>query len=531
MRDYEDVSVFENRANDRKTLGAFYTPEQYCRKAAELVLEAVLRVPEGHDYIVLDRCAGTGNLETALQGVQDGKGDNILSHCVVSTIDPEEFKILRDRIGKKVRLVFNFDAMSREFVENPLISKYVNDANCNVILLENPPYRDASAANKTKASGSVSCRSYIFQEMSKVRASFENSNIATVRDLVNQFVWSGVRYYMKSPEDSYVLLSPVKWWKCCGIADLKMQRGFLFNRRKFNAGEGAVMCALWLNMHSDDEYLKLEAFDDDFAGYVSFGKCHRTFSWYYCKDIKGSETCVFCNDDGTESTRQNCCGKSLYSEDIIGYLTPTGFTLDPMHKNLVRMTHRNSRGTYITKQNFLFMMPLFAAKQYYGSAFYERKESCVYFSTSDGGLIYREDSDFLLSCLIYTCLSNQNKCLSFTGSDGRYYRNELCLDISNGSTAAWEYVKSVNVDNDSADLIDCWNDTFKIAKETENYNENITYGIYQIQKELNIFNIFKGKRIYIYPSLNKYLSELNEKLKSYYSKHIIEKLFKYELLK
>lgn len=57
--------------NDRlqkKDLGAFYTPIPYCQKAAELVLIAVNRAIDAgkKDYIILDRCAGTGNLETAL---------------------------------------------------------------------------------------------------------------------------------------------------------------------------------------------------------------------------------------------------------------------------------------------------------------------------------------------------------------------------------------------------------------------------------------------------------------------------------
>ena len=45
--------------NDRlnkKDLGAFYTPAPYCEKASELVMKAVERVPEGNDYIILDRC-------------------------------------------------------------------------------------------------------------------------------------------------------------------------------------------------------------------------------------------------------------------------------------------------------------------------------------------------------------------------------------------------------------------------------------------------------------------------------------------
>ena len=47
--------------NDRlnkKDLGAFYTPEPYCQKAAELVEMAVARVPDGNDYIILDNRLG-----------------------------------------------------------------------------------------------------------------------------------------------------------------------------------------------------------------------------------------------------------------------------------------------------------------------------------------------------------------------------------------------------------------------------------------------------------------------------------------
>lgn len=84
--------------NDRlskKDLGAFYTPEPYCRKAAELVQMAIARVPEGNDYIILDRSAGTGNLEAALIGLYDRNGDELIEHCVVSTYEYYEYKVLQ----------------------------------------------------------------------------------------------------------------------------------------------------------------------------------------------------------------------------------------------------------------------------------------------------------------------------------------------------------------------------------------------------------------------------------------------------
>lgn len=149
--------------NDRlskKDLGAFYTPIPYCNKSAELVELAVSRVPDGNDYIILDRCAGTGNLESALYGRYDKNGDELISHCVVSTYEYYEYKVLVERIGSDVRdiippsemnvvyengKVSNADAMSKEYIENPLIQQYINDPNCTIILFENPPYSDSSA--------------------------------------------------------------------------------------------------------------------------------------------------------------------------------------------------------------------------------------------------------------------------------------------------------------------------------------------------------------------------------------------------
>lgn len=65
--------------NDRlrkKELGAFYTPIPYCKKAAELIRIAISKIPKGNDYVIIDRCAGTGNLQSVLT-------DEELSHCYI----------------------------------------------------------------------------------------------------------------------------------------------------------------------------------------------------------------------------------------------------------------------------------------------------------------------------------------------------------------------------------------------------------------------------------------------------------------
>ena len=543
--------------NDRlskKDLGAFYTPEAYAKKVAELVQMAVDRVPDGNDYIILDRCAGTGNLEAALIGLTDKKGDELIEHCIVSTYEYYEYKVLSERIGDKVRdiippseanvvyengKVANADAMSKEFIENPMIKRYVDDEKCTIILFENPPYRDASAANKTKENNSLTKQSYVMCEMSKEKENFTNSNTSTVRDLTNQFVWSGVKYYLRQQTDSYVLFSPVKWWKSCGIVNLTMSKGFVFNRKFFHTGESAITCCLWCNIPDyETTKIHLTAFESDdlnFSNQVTISKCYRTLSDYYQKSISGIKTTVFCESDGRETAGRKCDGNSYYSDDVVCYLTPKGFTLDANNNNLVRMTHYNNRGTYAVKNNYLNMIPLFVAKEYPRDKFYEKGEGCIYFTTSDGGDAYTHDADFLKSCLLYTCLSNQNKCLSFDGSDGRYYRNELCFDTTNGDTVASTDFAKMTLDTDETELVELWNRILDEAKKTANYDSRLTYGVYQITKELNTSKtVGKGKNkktVYDYPVLNGYLDTLRTMLKAYYKSHITEKMFEYELLK
>ena len=147
-----------DRLNDfllKKNLGAFYTNRIYAEKALELVRIAIARVPQGNDYIILDRCAGTGNLQTYMT-------DDELSHCVVSTIEYYEYKVLQELIGSKVRhiippietadtfnagLVTGADALSREYIDNAIIRQYIDNSKYTIILFENPPYAEKHRQN------------------------------------------------------------------------------------------------------------------------------------------------------------------------------------------------------------------------------------------------------------------------------------------------------------------------------------------------------------------------------------------------
>ena len=546
--------------NDRlskKELGAFYTPEPYCRKAAELVQMAVDRVPEGNDYIILDRCAGTGNLEAALIGLYDRNGDELIEHCVVSTYEYYEYKVLQERIGYKVRdiippteanveydngKVANADAMSKDFIENPVIKQYMDDPRCTIILFENPPYRD-SVADNNERKNVVAGKDFLFNEMKKVLPSLPNSNISTARDLTNRFIWSGFHYYLRSKTDAYILFSPIKYWKTLGLAEQEFIKGFLFNRIHFHATASAIACVLWGQGLSSIETVILQGFDivDGKTVYIkdiTIRKAHKTFEPYFCrrKDPSDIETKVYCESNGEETSGRKCDGKSYTGDNIIGYQRTDSFGVDPKHVALTRCTLFNIRGYYLRRNTYRTLLPLFVAKQFAQDTWYERD---VFFTTSDGGDAYTHDQQFLKSCLIYTCLSNQNKCLTFDGSDGRHYQNELCFDGLNKAgdvipedtaTLALKDLRryamdpKTDLDDDEKELMELWFRILREAQQTANYNPAFTYGVYQITKELDTYREEgsgrKKTRVYDYPALHGDLDTLRVKLKEYYKSHI-----------
>ena len=549
--------------NDRlnkKDLGAFYTPAPYCEKASELVMKAVERVPEGNDYIILDRCSGTGNLEAALIGKYDKNGDELISHCVVSTYEYYEYKVLQERIGDKVRNIIppteanvvyengkisNADAMSKDFIENPLIKQYVDDEKCTIILYENPPYQDSTAVTFNEDDGTKAkanrTTSYVNTEYRKITNTL-NEGKASAREISNLFIWSGFEYYLRQDTDSYILFSPVKYFKNVGLARKEFIDGFIFNRKYFHATESTIGCILWSNV--DDfitETFNFPAYniEDEMIVHVAdvtVKKVHNTFINYYDKRsfVDDTECSVWCGSDGNDMPfSKRIDTKSVYNDNIICALGAPGFNLDAMKRCLVRQQfYRHGLVFYVRKDNYLHKLPLWVAKLLPQDNWYDKD---LYNTTSDGGDAYTHDENFLKSCLIYTCLSNQNKCLSFTGSDGRYYRNELCFDTTNGDTVASVDLARMSLDEEEKELLKLWRDILEEAKKTKEYKKELTYGVYQITKELNTSQkIGSGKSkktVYDYPILNGYLEALRINLKKYYKSHITEKMFEYELLK
>lgn len=540
-RSNERFKYLMDKLNDRlnrRELGAFYTPPEYCAKAVELVRRAVERVPEGNDYVIIDRCAGSGNLEELLPA-------DILSHCILSTYEYYEYKVLFERLHDRVRFIVppneglvvfrsgfvdNANALTKEYIGNKEIRRYVNDPSCTVILLENPPYRDDLAEN-----GSVR-RSYVFEEFVKDLPQYPNPNISTARDILNQFVWSARKWYLRQESDSYVLFCPAKAWKTLGLLDLHFGGGFLFNRKHFHASASSVMCCLWENVPESVESIGLEAWDIQvdrslcYLGMKTLKKAHTTLEPLFDRTSKLTDSVwnVYCETDGTQTTGRKCDGKSYTGEDIIGYLRTDSFGIDPKHVSLTRCTLYNIRGFYLRKDNLLRLLPLYAAKRFPQDVWYEKD---VFVSSADGGTAYAEDRAFLQSCFIFACLHSQNKCRSFYAMDGgnrHLLLNELCFDKG---TFASAFLERMTLDADEEQLLVVYRRVLENAALTAGYRQEFAYGVFQVSEELNTFHEEDGVRKPDYVVLNSDLVLLKDLVRCYYDTHVRPGLFRYGLLK
>ena len=155
--------------------------------------------------------------------------------------------------------------------------------------------------------------------------------------------------------------------------------------------------------------------------------------------------------------------------------------------------------------------------------------------SSDGMEKYQKDitngklKKFLLKNLLWTSLTHYSHMRSLKGSDGRFYKNEICLD---GNTIASQKLKEIELNLEEKKLISVWEKILNEAKKTKNYNSEFTYGLYQIDDELNTTHKDdKGKNIFDYPELNGNIKTLKALLKNYYLKEISPVLFEYDFLK
>lgn len=565
-----------DRLNDKLKkieLGAFYTPAPYVLKATELLRKAIERVPPGNDYVILDRCAGTGNLERFLS-------DEELSHVIVNTIEEFEYLELSRAFGDRVRAIIppthssgdphrgflrNGDALSEAFVlgdAGRVIRDYVNDPKCTIILFENPPYVGVSPVEAQKDEGRGAFGWKTSWLRGQMRAALANRDTARARDtaaddLANVFIWSAFEHYLRQPTDSYVVFSPAKYFKTQALASEKrFLGGFLFNRKHFHAEKAAGISVIWWANECEPGALPgarrtefpLEVFDVDRVGRLVAGSADgaapesvivrtaaRRLSSLYAPLPDSTETSpsVACETNGTEAHRASA-SPPVRSEDTIGYLVAKMFTFEnqDMNGTLTRCARYDGGGMYLTKENYLSALPLFATCRFPAEGKFWLR--AVVAGTADNGDNFSGDADFLKSCLIYAALSRHNKCLSFTGSDGVAYRNELCLDT--GTVASVE-LAARRLTALEAELLEQWQKVLEAAKKTDRYDAGKMYGLYQIELELNTSHKepkTSGRgdvTVYDYPALNGDAKTLKAMLNAYHAEVITPKLWEYGLLK
>ena len=614
-KDFKYIMDLLNDRMHRKELGAFYTPPAYCKKATELVRKAIAQIPKDHDYIILDRCAGTGNLLEFLTdkpvnditiselrkyladdfvdrylkdkkdvfplikysdynqitvgklekyktkiNIHDYIFDNELSHTIVNTYELKEWVVLNERIGNKVKMIIpppseisgkealvnGGDALSEQFILGKTktkiskeyvkfvteLSNLIKNKNTNVILLENPPFRDETSNSHMIGKSSSSYVKTMMKMEQNLKGSVSN-------DLSNQFIWSAWNYYLKKDNDSYILFSPIKYWKSCELSNKKFIKGFVFNRHHFHVNtSSAITCILWQNLNENIKKIKLGILDIDETNNIldkkielDVQKVYKNLSELYDKrnDSSDLDDGIICGLNGVEEKSKKSRVIKKYNKNIIAYMVAQqfGFENPRLATNLTRCAIYNGNGFFLRSDNFLEKLPLFSA----GKMPIEKTWwlNGTVFKTSDGGEKYITDKDFLKSCMIFTCLSYFNKCRSFNGSDGRFYRNELCFD---GKTIAVEKLKSFKLLEVEKELLASFKEVLSEAKKTKIYNSKYTYGTYQIDIELNTSHKDENDTIvYDYPPLNTKLIALKTKLNKYYETEIQPKLFKYQLLK
>ncbi|MDO6857483.1 hypothetical protein Q4504_03315 [Mesomycoplasma ovipneumoniae] len=558
-----------NTKIQQKNLGAFYTPKPYVIKAYELLRAAISEVPEGNDYIILDRCAGTGNLEKWLT-------DEELSHVIVSTYEYYEYKVLVELLGDKVRhiippiendntfqqgFVNGANALSEEYIKNETLNKYINDPKCSIIVFENPPYVEPTSMEqqklKTAKESRESWKNYYVVQKIKEESKLKGSEF---NELANYFILSAFEYYIRQKGDALVVFSPVKYFKWQNLVSRKIGGGFGFNRKHFHAGQDFVSCIWWKFEKEEFNQIEVEVFDIDtitdqliFVNKVKIKKVHALLSQSIYKYKKADPQRVdpdlglACDYNGlfTKKSGKSLRGlpRNLDDSNFIGYIQTKSFSLHFGSSALIRAKSYDENGFWINKNNFLVGLLAFTAAIY---KTIDNDWSKNYLAkTGDGFSRFLSDletraelKEFLLRNLFFVSLTNLNhiRSLEDPKNKDKIYLNELSLDnLDQKPTLALNTLKNYKRTDEESEIENLWFRILDSASKTSNYRSDFKYGLYQIIEELNTKTLIgsakSNKYIYDYPELNGNIEAIKQKLKKYYLEEIAPILFEYEFLK
>ena len=244
--------------------------------------------------------------------------------------------------------------------------------------------------------------------------------------------------------------------------------------------------------------------------------------------------------NGLEKVGGKQRNKPATAPDIMGYMVAhsSGFDNPDLDSSLLIAARYDGNGFFLRKDNYLEKLPMFCASRYitYNRAWTERARIM---KSADGADRYNADvasgklAQFLLKCLLFTCTEMQNHMRTFTGSDGRFYRDELCLDGTNGKTIALRDIKGLIPGDREKAILNQWETVLQWAKKAENYSPSLTYGVYQIYAELDTSHVDEttGNTIWDNVELHTALAGLKTLVKDYYNSEIVPVLFEYEFIK
>ena len=511
----------------KKRLGAFFTPKAYAEKAAEYVKNIVANLsPDTEDYLIIDRCAGTGSLEESFT-------DEMLSHTILNTIVLSESSTLHGLYSGRVfailpenmeideeGLFVHGDALEKSFNENlkEIIEAYratckENGKELRLIFFENPPYAEPQAeatrsGNTVKGTG----KEYITTLM---KSSGRKFGTAT-NDIANKFIWSAFNYF---DCDHYVVFSPIKYWKSQHLINEKFVEGFIGNRAEFHATEAGISVIHWENVHNNisTEEINMEVYD-------IVNDCLVKKDNIVIKKINSGITKL----QGEVNNESNSFCRLYQTQGT------------PDFKNAYlsnKKENKHATPRYLNEDNILQAVPLFAANCYECKDFTEKE---ILMKSGDGGLAYMEDKQFLLDCFVWCGLSDKNKCIS-----NDELKNEYCFCQNTKADSILEEYEILHSPRYTG-LLNRWKSILHEAAETEEYNpdEEYTYGLYQLNEEVNITGICKDdegrtitdktgkpKQGIIHPELDSQIKLLKADLKNFYNEKIAPKLFEYQLLK
>lgn len=560
----------------QKQLGAFYTPAVYAKITAKWVMNAVDTAmkennPDGtrkyDDFIILDRCAGTGNLEAELDPYY-------LKHCVIGTYELQEWYHLYARLGDQVKatiptdikkatistdgLIKEADACSEEYYD--YLEKTYNWSNPKLfkVVLENPPYADLHGNSKHQGSA-TKIQSWMVSQMTKAKCGTASN------DLANQFIWSAQT--MLKPQ-RYVVYSPAKYWTVSNLMlpDYTPENAIMANRKAFHATEAGICVIDWHKKYCKDTQIDFKVIEEDGTStknVVVKNAGNSAITEFESECWMKAAKCTLVNllDGNIISTADAKCNaraqNRIVGSNRVGCMFIGGNNFAALNIRLLPYHTYDGNGWYLDSSNTLHNLPFFVTTLYESLGDPEWFHKGVHTRGAGDTTKWRTDKDFLNRCFVFSCLTAAARGRSVKINGKVECTNELCFDVGTWASTKYNQIKASITDTQLTDLKKQFDDILTLAKKASYtrtingkqeiyapYDKDLKYNLYQIVEEINAplpvldtkgnpvyDNKNKEVKFYPFPDLNSKIKDFKVALKKYYQDKIVPDLFKYNLIR